>query len=167
MPATLTEAIWAVKGLALLRAYGVVVGDIPNLLGVHVELGLSLRLRIERTERAVLHVVRVRRVSDRMTRTIGNAYGLAMPTHLLLDTCVLIAAANSNQKEHDVGAKLIRDCSRGLAELTICRRVRFQHRGRDDAQVRVTGMTDELGHKYTMKLPGREILRISRQRSPH
>jgi len=46
------------------------------------------------------------------------------------------------------------------------RRVRFQHRSRDDAQVRVIGMTDELGHKYTMTLPGREILRISRQRSP-
>ncbi len=46
------------------------------------------------------------------------------------------------------------------------RRVRFQHRGRGDAHVRVTGMTDELGHKYTMTLPGREILRISRQRSP-
>ncbi len=46
------------------------------------------------------------------------------------------------------------------------RRVRFQHRGRDDAHVRVIGMTDELGHKYAMTLPGREVLRISRQRSP-
>ncbi len=44
------------------------------------------------------------------------------------------------------------------------RRVRFQHRGRGDAQVRVIGMTDELGHKYTMTLPGREILRIKRDR---
>jgi len=43
-------------------------------------------------------------------------------------------------------------------------RVRFQHRGRGDAHVRVIGMTDELGHKYTMTLPGREILRIKRNR---
>jgi hypothetical protein len=46
------------------------------------------------------------------------------------------------------------------------RRVRFQCRTRvDNAGVRVAGMTDDLGHDYTMSLPERQILRVSRQRS--
>ncbi|MEI6623802.1 MAG: hypothetical protein WCP28_18065 [Actinomycetes bacterium] len=43
-----------------------------------------------------------------------------MRPRLLLDTCVLIAAANPDQDQHDVCAKLIRDSARGLAELAIC-----------------------------------------------
>lgn len=45
------------------------------------------------------------------------------------------------------------------------RRVRFQCRiSADNATVRVVGMTDDLGHEYTMQLPGREILRVSPHR---
>ena len=46
------------------------------------------------------------------------------------------------------------------------KRVRFQFRTRNDnISVRVVGMTDDLGHDYTLMLPGREILRVSRRRA--
>jgi len=45
------------------------------------------------------------------------------------------------------------------------RRVRFQYRARSDvARVRVIGMVDELGHEYSMSLPGRDVLRVRRRR---
>jgi len=45
------------------------------------------------------------------------------------------------------------------------RRVRFQFRSRAEAAfVRVTGLTDDLGHEFTMKLPGREIERVKPNR---
>jgi hypothetical protein len=46
------------------------------------------------------------------------------------------------------------------------RRVRFQRRGEGaDEHVRDIGLVDELGRDYTMRLPDRSIIRISRQRS--
>jgi hypothetical protein len=46
------------------------------------------------------------------------------------------------------------------------RRVRVQFRGRgDNARVRAVGLTDALGHEYSMDLPGRQNIRISRRRS--
>lgn len=45
------------------------------------------------------------------------------------------------------------------------RRILFQRRGEGaDEHVRVIGMVDELGREYTMRLPSREIIRISRRR---
>ena len=32
-----------------------------------------------------------------------------------------------------------------------------------DAHVRVVCLTDELGHEYSMKLPGREIIRVNKR----
>jgi hypothetical protein len=46
------------------------------------------------------------------------------------------------------------------------RRVRVQYRVKsEDAQVRVVGLTDALGHEYSIDLPGRQNIRISRRRS--
>lgn len=45
------------------------------------------------------------------------------------------------------------------------RRVLVQCRGKGvDRLVRVVGMTDDLGHEYSMSLPDRQIIRVSRKR---
>lgn len=45
------------------------------------------------------------------------------------------------------------------------RRVLVQCRGKgDDRLVRVVGMSDDLGHEYSMSLPDRQIIRVSRRR---
>jgi len=44
------------------------------------------------------------------------------------------------------------------------RRVRVQYLVKSaDTQVRFVRLTDELGHEYTMKLPGREIIRVNKR----
>ena len=90
---------------------------------------------------------------------IGNTTGPLWPTDAAQATVGLA---------EDLGVDRIVVTSPGQILLRVpstARRVRVQHLVKSaDAHVRVVCLTDELGHEYSMKLPGREIIRVNKRR---
>ena len=89
---------------------------------------------------------------------IGNTTGPLWPTDAAQATVGLV---------EDLGVDRIVVTSPGQILLRVpstARRVRVQHLVKSaDTHVRVVCLTDELGHEYSMKLPGREIIRVNKR----